>query len=194
MTKVIPLKAKSSNGKRQALPFGYKKFRRYGSSKPQWRRNAIACVVGIAALIVVGAFFPKVTGPRSVITTNAAGVRVIDGDTVSFRGNTYRLVGFDTPETSRAKCDSERARGVQAAIRLQTLISSGDISLEEVRCSCMPGTAGTRYCNFGRLCGILHRNGENVGDILIREGLARPFRCGEVRCPKRLGWCDLQRT
>ena len=57
MTKVIPLKAKSSSGKRQALPLGYKKFRRYGSSKPKWRRYAIACVVGIAALIVVGAFF-----------------------------------------------------------------------------------------------------------------------------------------
>jgi endonuclease YncB( thermonuclease family) len=186
MAKVIPLKAKSSSGKRQAMPFRRREHRR---PKPRWRTYAIACVVAIAALIVIGAFLPKVAGPRSVMAISAADLRVIDGDTVYISGARYRLVGFDTPETTRAKCDSERARGVQAAVRLRTLIASGEITLQEIRCSCAPGTSGTPYCNFGRLCGILQRNGENVGDILIRERLARPFHCGEFRCPKRAGWC-----
>jgi endonuclease YncB( thermonuclease family) len=186
MAKVIPLKAKSSSGKRQAMPLGYREYRR---PKLRWHTYAIACVVAIAALIVIGGFLPKVTGARSVKAISAADLRVIDGDTVFISGKRYRLVGFDTPETMRAKCDSERARGVQAAVRLRTLITSGEITLQEIRCSCAPGTSGTPYCNFGRLCGILQRNGENVGEILIRERLARPFHCGEFRYPKRPGWC-----
>src|SRR5690349_6321679 len=167
------------------------RVRKPSGRKQRWRRTAITCVVAIATLIVGGAFLPKVTGPRNVITTSAADLRVLDGDTVSFRGTSYRLVGFDAPETnSRAKCDSERALGVRATARVQDLISSGDIDLREVRCSCAPGTEGTRFCNFGRSCGILLRSGENVGDILIREGLAHPFQCGEFRCPPRSGWCS----
>jgi len=166
------------------------RFRRPGGRKQRWRRTALTCVVAIATVIVGAAFLPKVTGPGNVITTSAADLRVVDGDTVSFRGISYRLVGFDAPETnSRAKCDSERASGVRATARFQDLISSGDIVLREVRCSCAPGTEGTHFCNFGRQCGILLRNGENVGDTLIREGLAHPFHCGEFRCPRRLGWC-----
>jgi endonuclease YncB( thermonuclease family) len=159
------------------------------SRTPRWRRYAITFVVAISAVIIGGAFLPKVTGPRSVMTISAADLRIIDGDTVAFNGKTYRLVGFDAPETSRAKCDSERALGVRAAARLQELTSSGNITLEEVRCSCVPGTEGKRFCNYGRKCGTLKRNGENVGDVLTRERLAHPFHCGEFQCPKRPGWC-----
>lgn len=38
-------------------------------------------------------------------------VRVLDGDTIAVRGVTYRLVGFDAPETGdRARCPSKDAR------------------------------------------------------------------------------------
>ena len=37
-------------------------------------------------------------------------IDVIDGDTVRYAGSTYRLVGFDTPETGRkARCEAEHA-------------------------------------------------------------------------------------
>jgi hypothetical protein len=62
-----------------------KKFRTPRSRKSKWRRYAITSIVAIAALIIGGAFLPKVTGPRNVITTSAADLRVIDGDTVSFQ-------------------------------------------------------------------------------------------------------------
>jgi endonuclease YncB( thermonuclease family) len=179
MAKVIPLKEATRT----------KKFPERGTARRSRRTFAIVCVLAISALIVIWAFLPKLPDSRSVVTIGNGEIRVIDGDTVTMKGKNYRLVGFDTPEISRAKCDGERARGVQAAVRLRSLISSGVITLQEVRCSCPPGTAGTSYCNFGRLCVMLQHNGENVGDILIRERLARPLNCGQFRCPKRLGWC-----
>ena len=41
-------------------------------------------------------------------------IRVIDGDTIRAALATYRLVGFDAPETYRAKCPSERELGNRA--------------------------------------------------------------------------------
>jgi NAD(P)-dependent dehydrogenase (short-subunit alcohol dehydrogenase family) len=34
-------------------------------------------------------------------------------------------------------------------------------------------------------CGLLKANGEDVAQILIREGLAHPYVCGSLGCPKR---------
>src|SRR5262245_7194491 len=118
------------------------------------------------------------------------GIVPIDGDTVIQGGRTYRLVGFDTPETGeKAKCNAERILGGMAHARLQQLINQGNVELIEVRCSCVPGTAGTRFCNYGRACGTLKVRGKDVGSILIAERLARPFICGKYSCPKRQGWC-----
>lgn len=37
-----------------------------------------------------------------------AGVTIIDGDTIAIDGEHVRLTGFDTPETTHARCDAER--------------------------------------------------------------------------------------
>jgi len=137
----------------------------------------------IAALIII------LVGPVRAKPIAPADISISDGDTIRARGKTYRLVGFDTPEIQDAKCAIERQLGAQAMARLQAIISKGNLSLTEVTCSCVPGTHGTRFCNLGRLCGTLTVNGEDVGNILIREGLAHPFKCGKYRCPQRQGWC-----
>ena len=36
-------------------------------------------------------------------------------------------------------------------------------------------TAGTMFCNYDRRCRTLRVAGEDVGAILVREGLAKPY-------------------
>src|SRR5262245_43020109 len=96
-----------------------------------------AVVLFLVAVIVLAA--TRATGAA------AQTVVAIDGDTILANGKTYRLVGFDTPETGeRAKCAAERILGGMASARLQALIGKGNLELTEVRCSCVPGTQGTR--------------------------------------------------
>jgi endonuclease YncB( thermonuclease family) len=112
-------------------------------------------------------------------------IKVIDGDTVRFNGERYRLVGIDTPESGdRARCDDERRRAEAATKRLRALVASGDSRLTRVACACRPGQEGTPNCNYGRLCGSLLIDGRDVRSILISEGLAHPYGC-----PQRRSWC-----
>ena len=119
-------------------------------------------------------------------------VRVIDGDTIRIHHQQpdVRLVGFNAPETRRAQCDFERDLGGKATARLRDLVRSTKLDFEFVTCSCRSGTEGTSSCNYGRRCGTLKANGEDVGVILIRENLAVPFVCGQTRCPPTpKPWC-----
>jgi len=115
---------------------------------------------------------------------------VVDGDTVRSGGETYRLVGYNTPESGRhARCSAERVLASKATSRLQELVGASDVELAPVACSCPPGTEGTQECNFGRSCGRLTAQGRDVGAILIAEGLAEAYACGATSCPKRRDWC-----
>jgi len=67
-------------------------------------------------------------------------VDVLDGDTIRVAGETFRLVGFDAPETYRAQCPSERDLGNRATFRLRQLMSGGGLDLERVACACRAGT------------------------------------------------------
>jgi endonuclease YncB( thermonuclease family) len=117
-------------------------------------------------------------------------IEVIDGDTVRLQGVVYRLIGFDTPERGdKARCDDERHRADEATKRLRSLVAKGETSFKRVACACRPGEEGTRLCNYGRLCGSLRISGEDVGRILISEGLARSYVCNATSCPKRHPWC-----
>ena len=129
---------------------------------------------------------PKVVGGRSA--PNPV-IEIIDGDTVRSGGSVYRLVGFDTPEAGmNAGCESERALAVKATQRLRQLVARG-ANLRRVSCACRPGTEGTRACNSGRLCGVLTIGGQDVAATMIREGLARAYRCSGTSCPPRGSWC-----
>lgn len=130
----------------------------------------------------------SISGPT--MRSPSTGLTVIDGDTVRSGSATYRLVGFDTPERGdRARCDRERQLAEQAQARLRSLLASGEPTLERVACACRAGTEGSQSCNFGRLCAYLRIGGRDVGETLIREGLAQPFVCGMTSCPPRRPWC-----
>ncbi|WP_088342610.1 MULTISPECIES: thermonuclease family protein [Rhodomicrobium] len=100
---------------------------------------------------------------------------VVDGDTIKAPyGVTYRLLGFDTPETHFAKCDAERELGLAAKQRLEELLATSEVKVLE---------SGKRD-RYGRTLATVTANGKDVGEILIGEGLARPYH-GK----KRDGWC-----
>jgi endonuclease YncB( thermonuclease family) len=114
-------------------------------------------------------------------------IHVIDGDTIDALGKRTRLVGFDAPELGEhAHCGLERMLAARATSRLRQMIQlSHDIDLQIVDCSCRPGTVGTMACNYGRACGYLTVDGQDVGDVLIAEHLAHPLACGKYSCPLR---------
>jgi len=130
-----------------------------------------------------------VTSITNASPLDSAQIEVLDGDTIRIGGETIRLVGFDAPETYRAQCPSERELGNRATSRLRHLVAGGGLDLERVACACRAGTEGTPRCNYGRSCGILRARGQDVGAVLIAEGLARAFVCGRTSCPKREAWC-----
>jgi endonuclease YncB( thermonuclease family) len=122
----------------------------------------------------------------------AGAAQVVDADTIRVRGQTVRLVGFDTPESGiNARCEGERNLAAGAAMRLRALVAGGGLDLQIVRCSCRPGTEGTPRCNYGRACGRLLARGRDVGAVLITEGLARAYVCGATSCPPRSSWCGV---
>jgi hypothetical protein len=67
---------------------------------------------------------------------NPGQIEVLDGDTIRIAGETFRLVGFDAPETYRAQCPSERELGNRATFRLRQLVADGGLDLERVPCAC----------------------------------------------------------
>jgi len=135
---------------------------------------------------------PTAAAAQSV-PINPADVRVLDGDTIAVfnKQPNVRLVEFNAPETDRAACPAERELGIRAKDRLFALVRAGNLTFEYVRCSCPAGTHGTPACNYGRDCGTLKSNGRDVGNILIDEALAVPFKCHATGCPKTpRPWCD----
>ena len=159
----------------------------------RYRLNKYSVIIGAFAVLFVTSILnvSDVTPPRSIDATPPIGpITVVDGDTVRANGQTYRLVGFDTPESgSLARCERERTLANAATNRLRLLVASRQTAFKPVPCSCRPGTEGTQQCNYGRLCARLWADGRDVGGILISEGLARSYVCGQTGCPKGQSWC-----
>lgn len=102
---------------------------------------------------------------------------VVDGDTIKAPfGPTYRILGYDTPETHLAKCDAERALGFAAKAKLEELLTRGEVRVLE----------SGKTDRYGRSLAKVTVNGEDLARVMIREGLARPYH-GE----KRRSWCSL---
>jgi micrococcal nuclease len=156
------------------------------------RARIVKYFVGLSALVVlcIASLWQLSIDANLPVPVSDPSIFVVDGDTVRANSRTYRLVGFDTPESGTlARCERERTLADTATSRLRELIANGQTTLERVPCSCPPGTEGTRDCNHGRLCARLQAGGRDVGPILISEGLARPYVCGRNGCPKRQSWC-----
>ena len=89
---------------------------------------------------------------------------VVDGDTIWLEGEKIRMMGYDTPEPQTNICGGSRevALANQASDRLVQLLNQGGVSIER--------HGKDRY---DRTLAVVSVGGQNVGDLLVGEGLAR---------------------
>jgi endonuclease YncB( thermonuclease family) len=99
---------------------------------------------------------------------------VVDGDTIWLQGTKIRIADIDTPETHEPRCEAERELGTRASARLHALLNSGAVTLQAI---------DRDEDRYGRKLRRVLVNGTSVGDTLVEEGLARPYRGG------RRPWC-----
>jgi endonuclease YncB( thermonuclease family) len=99
---------------------------------------------------------------------------VVDGDTLFHEGVKIRLADIDAPETVGAQCASEAALGERAKQRLFVLMNLGPFELVRT---------GRDEDRYGRKLRVVRRDGRSLGDILVAEGLARPWDGA------RRSWC-----
>ena len=156
------------------------------------RERTIALVYIAAILFGIALCLLPLLARRAAAQTNrsvhkAAVVRVVDGDTVQvvvevwFRtmvSVAVRIKGIDTPETSAQKCVKERDLGVQATALTSQLLPKGSmVILKDVQEDKYSGRVDAH---------IITMNGASVADILVKQGLAKPYT-GKGSRPD---WCD----
>jgi endonuclease YncB( thermonuclease family) len=88
---------------------------------------------------------------------------VTDGDTLKQGGVTYRLWGIDAPEAEQV-CPDGWPAGNLATTRLQALTAGRSMVCQE-----------KERDRYGRIVAICRVSGEDLGAILVREGLAWAF-------------------
>jgi micrococcal nuclease len=145
----------------------------------------------ILGFVLFGFVFGLAIMPQAVAyPIESKQIRVIDGDTIIADGKTIHLFGFTAPEMQGAQCRAERDLGAKATRRMRDLIQASTLDYSPVTCSCPATTLGKWICKFARTCGTLKANGRDVGEILVAEGLAVPFLCEGMECPRApKPWC-----
>jgi endonuclease YncB( thermonuclease family) len=143
-------------------------------------------VVAILLSIVIGFLAFKGDAAAAVSARYAANFQicslvrfscVVDGDTFWLEGRKIRVADIDTPEITRSKCPAEYRLGMQATYRFRDLLNAGPFELRT-----LPGRSIDRY---GRELRVVLRSGRSIGDLLVKEGLAR------VWLGRREPWCRL---
>jgi hypothetical protein len=76
------------------------------------RGSRFAVMIGYSALVCAFAVSILRASPL-----DPSDVAVLDGDTIRVAGEPFRLVGFDAPETHRARCSFEREIGDRATLK-----------------------------------------------------------------------------
>lgn len=104
---------------------------------------------------------------------------VLDGDTIVLDGTHIRIANIDAPEIHHFHCDAELRLGLVAKRRMAELLNSGPVTMH-------PGDPrnGRIKDRYGRTLATIEVDGKDVGEIMIAEGLARPWG------GKREPWCD----
>lgn len=113
-----------------------------------------------------------------LLLPGGAGLAIVDGDTLDIAGERIRIANIDAPEIHQAKCPDEKALGLEAKARLRQLVTGALLAIS--RGDPLDG----RLKDWrGRTLALIAVNGQDIGELLIDEGLARPWT------GKRLPWC-----
>jgi endonuclease YncB( thermonuclease family) len=112
-----------------------------------------------------GPLAPRAAEPRlpEVLRGTSGAAAVIDGDTLRLGKERFRLHGIDAPE-SKQRCGDGWPAGSLATTRLQALTAGRSIVCQE-----------KDRDRYGRIVAICRASGEDLGAILVREGLAWAF-------------------
>ena len=124
-----------------------------GVPRPQGRRYS-APAARVQALTVRAAL------ALLVVASPLAAQTITDGDTLKQGGATYRLWGIDAPEAKQV-CPDGWPAGSLATTRLQALTAGRSVVCQE-----------KDRDRYGRIVAICRVSGEDLGAILVREGLA----------------------
>jgi len=116
---------------------------------------------------------PRFLGGGSEVADPWA-TRIIDGDTIEYRGQRVRIADIDTPEV-HGDCPYETELAARATRRMGQLLGAGPFELRPI--------LGRDSDVYGRKLRIVLRDGQSLGQILVAEGLARPWR------GHRQPWC-----
>ena len=112
-----------------------------------FRRPQVLWLALIVALVAGPAFAQTIT----------------DGDTIKQDGVIYRLWGIDAPEAKQL-CPDGWPAGSLATTRLQALTAGRSIVCQE-----------KDRDRYGRIVAICRASGEDLGAIMVREGMAWAF-------------------
>lgn len=96
---------------------------------------------------------------------------VVDGDTFWYGGQKVRIADINTPEVSEPDCAAEARLGARATDRLQALLNQGAFTLAPNN-----DGSGRDRDKYGRLLRTVTRDGESLGTVLVREGLAERWK------------------
>lgn len=136
-------------------------------------RTASILAMFLALTVTAGAAPLTMCGNRP---NTADKTCVVDGDTLWLQGENIRLKDFDTPEPQTQICggDAEVALARRASARLLDLLNGNNWTIERF---------GFDSTSSRRTLATIRIGGQDVGDILIDEGLARRWPDG------REFWC-----
>ena len=139
------------------------------------RGTAAALLVGALATSPAAAVQPMLQMCAPGQPNTPTKTCIVDGDTLWLNGENIRLEGFDTPEPQTQICGGEREKALaaQASARLKDLLNTNSWTVER--------SGADRY---GRTLGTIRIDGQDVGNWLVEERLARWWPDGEE------WWCE----
>jgi micrococcal nuclease len=126
-----------------------------------------AFVIAAPAAAITATFPICDSGPRTTC--------VVDGDTVWFEDVKYRFEEIDAPEKGGlAECMQEGLWAIEATKRLAEILSSNEFVIK---------SEGDKD-RYGRVLAVFLIGTSTAGQMLIAEGLARPWSSRQEE------WCE----